>query len=161
MMARSPTRFFLTVLFGLFITACASRVDKEVGFVYEIQAVKNINPNFSGDPSPVLLRVFQLTNDVNFAKSGFTDLLATDLVGLGNELIKSNDYLVQPGSTESIKIDIAKETKYFGLVSGFMDIENASWRQLVAVPQKGKFSFGRSKLLIKVNKLSISARIPE
>ena len=145
----------------LFLTACVTPADKEVGFVYQIEAVKEINPNFSGEPSPVLLRVFQLSNDVNFAKSGFTDLLATDLGGLGNELIQSNDYLIQPGSTKSIKIDISKETKYFGLVSGFMDIENASWRQLVVVPKPGMFTFGRGKLLIRVNKLSISAQIRE
>ncbi|WP_281557389.1 type VI secretion system lipoprotein TssJ [Thalassomonas sp. RHCl1] len=160
-MAILPKLISFTALSWLLLTACVSPVDKERGFVYEIEAVKNINPNFSGDPSPVLLRVFQLTNDANFANSGFTDLLATDLGGLGNELIQSNDYLVQPGSTETIKIDISKNTKYFGLVSGFMDIENASWRQLVAVPEEKMYIFGRGKLLIRVNKLSINAQIRE
>lgn len=158
-MKKSLTFISLTALSLILLTACISPPDKEVGFIYEISAVKDINPNFSGNPSPVLLRVFQLTNDANFNKSGFTELLATDVVGLGSELIQSNDYLVQPGSIKPIQIDISKDTKYFGLVAGFMDIENASWRQLVALPEKGVFDFGRGKLLIKVNKLSIRALI--
>lgn len=145
----------------LCITSCASEPDQEVSFSYRITAAPNINPSVSQSPSPVAIKVMQLGSNANFNKADFNELLGAHERSLGTELIQVNQYLIQPGSDQEIELAISKSAKHIGVVAGFRDIENASWRSIVDVPEKGWLNFGQGELIILVNKLSIRVLIEE
>jgi type VI secretion system protein VasD len=137
----------------LFLTACGSTSENNVDFKYLISATSDINPDIEGLPSSVIVRVYQLTNKINFENANYDELFESDHNVLGTEFITLNEYFVDPNSKNDVDLKISENTRFIGIVVGYRSVEMVTWRTVITVPEE-KFWHG-SGLEIKVEKLSV------
>lgn len=127
----------------------------------EIVTAAELNPDYRGRPSPVDLILFQLTAADAFENADFFSLYDPEAAVLGGDLIERNQMLLQPGATMPFEAEFDEEARFIGVVAAFRDIENAQWRGLVELPQKGflRSLFSRSKFFIQLDALAVAATL--
>lgn len=102
-----------------------------------LTASADTNPDASGRPSPVVIRVYQLKTDAAFKGAEFFSLYDDDQKVLGPEMISRDEYVMAPSEKRTIDVAVSGETRFVGAVAAFRDIRNAQWRGLVAAPRAG------------------------
>src|SRR5262245_36394624 len=127
----------------------------------EITAAADLNPNRSGRPSPVALYVFQLKSREAFDNADYFSLTAAEATVLGGDLIERSQLMLQPGEARPMEAEFDEGARFIGFVAAFRDIENAQWRGVVELPDKGflKKMFSRTKLSIALDKLAVNASL--
>jgi type VI secretion system protein VasD len=102
-----------------------------------ISTSADVNPDASGRPSPIVIRIYQLKTDAAFTAAEFLTLFDDDKKVLGPELISRDEFVLGPAERRTLDVTVAAETRYVGAVAAFRDIRNAQWRVLVPAPRKG------------------------
>lgn len=115
----------------------AAAPDAKTNAAMTISVSAEANPDRTGRPSPVVVRVYQLKTDAAFTAASFVDLFESEDKTLGPELISRDEYVLAPKESRTIDIAISGETRFVGAAAGFRDIRNAEWRVLVPAPRKG------------------------
>ena len=118
----------------LFVAGCAAKVPKPIPIPGVLTAHAAVNPDITGRPSPVAVKVYQLRSAGSFESSDFFSLYNQAATVLGADLVSSTDITVRPGESKKFDEEIDPKTRFVGVVAGFRDIENASWRAVVPVP---------------------------
>lgn len=95
------------------------------------------NPDAAGQPSSVVLRVYQLKTDAVFSRSEFFALFDDEQKTLGSELISRDEFVLTPAENRNLQIVLNDETRFVGAVAAFRDIRNAQWRVLAKTPLRG------------------------
>ena len=127
----------------------------------EITTAEDLNPDYRGRPSPVNLIFFQLAAPDSFQNADFFSLYDSDTGVLGGDLIQRTQTMLQPGEPRTLESEFDEEARYIGVIAAFRDIENAEWRGLVELPQKGFFRnfFTRNKMYIELGALAVSISV--
>lgn len=99
-----------------------------------IVASSTVNPDRTGRPSPVVLKVFELKSLAAFDKFDFFSLFERDKETLGSELAAREDFTLQPGERKEFARKVNAETRYVGVIAAFRDIERATWRASFQLP---------------------------
>ncbi|MCB9959643.1 MAG: type VI secretion system lipoprotein TssJ [Rhodospirillaceae bacterium] len=99
-----------------------------------LAADASINPDH-GLPSPVLVRVYELTSASEFQQADFFQLLERDQETLGAAMAGREEVTLSPGGSSSMTLNFGPESRYVGVLVAFRDIDNALWRAVTAVPQ--------------------------
>lgn len=135
------------------LVACSSTTENTVDFNYSITASADINPDIAGRPSSVIVRIYQLSNKVNFENSSYDALFESNHNALGAEYITLDEYLIDPNSRKEVELKISENAKYIGVVVGYRSTDMVTWRTVKAVPKE---SFWKdSGIEIKIDKLSV------
>jgi type VI secretion system protein VasD len=125
----------------LLLSACASRGPTELVETRAwLIAGNDVNPDISGRPSPVVVRVFQLRADAEFLSSDFFALYSNEKTALGASLVARDEYVMHPGERRETRIGLSPEARYVGAIAAFRDINGAHWRALQLRPRR---TFGR------------------
>lgn len=115
----------------------AAAADARVKSPMTIAASADANPDGTGRPSPVVVRVYQLRTDAAFTSADFFALYDDEQKVLGQELISRDEYVLAPSESRVIDVAVSGDTRFVGAIAAFRDIRNAQWRAAVAaVPQK-------------------------
>lgn len=101
-----------------------------------IKTAPTVNPDLSGRPSPVVVRTYELRALGAFNSADFFSLFERESETLGSDLVGREEYDLRPGETRPYKRQLQPDTKFFGVVAAFRDLENSRWRQAVPVPAK-------------------------
>lgn len=110
------------------LSGCSSWGDEtlEQNLVINIRAATNINPNVEGKPSPVELRLFQLTNRNAFELSDFIKVYSDGQGVLKAELVAYRQLpSILPGENRQEIIPLGTGVKYIGVIAGFADYREA------------------------------------
>lgn len=132
----------------LALAAC-SGLPKQTPIDITIGADANINPGEAGEPSPVVVRVYELKGIKAFNNASFFDF-DDDTKLLGADLISSREYELTPGSEKKYDSKISSEAAYIGVVVSFRNIQSANWRDTIEL-RKSK----RNRLMIYVTSLGV------
>ena len=109
------------------------------------------NPDSSGRPSPVVVRVYQLKTDAAFTGADFFALFNDDQMVLGQELISRDEFTLSPSERKTMDVTLAADTRFVGAIAAFRDIRNAQWRVLVPATNKGlNVAVERARVLLSV-----------
>ena len=74
---------------------------------------------------------------------------------LGGDLPGQKEFNVKPGDKIAYDDTVSPETRYIGVVAGFRDIENATWRAIEpATPEEA------NTLILNVDTLSVAFQRP-
>lgn len=148
----------LLILAALLLVQPHANAAKTVKVKVAITAAEDLNPDYQERPSPVNLIVFQLKSADAFTTLDFFSLFDPEAAALGGDQISRTQMLLQPGEVREWEADFDKETRYVGVIAAFRDIENAQWRSVVELPQKGFIGrfFKKNKLKITVDSLAVS-----
>ena len=102
-----------------------------------INADGGVNPDRGGRASPIVVRVYELKSVAAFNSADFFSLFDKEQETLGGELVGREEFQLQPAETRQYRRQLQPDTKFFGVVAAFRDLEQSRWRQAVPVPAKG------------------------
>ena len=124
-MTRSSSllRLFLALLCCCMLSACG-----KPAINLSVASQPNVNPDFNGRPSPVIVKMYELRQNVAFNAADFLPLFETPLQVLGADLIAADELVFIPGEARKVKYELDRNTQYIGLVAGFRQMERGVWR---------------------------------
>lgn len=135
----TTTRVFVSIPFVLllaamlFLTSGCSRPKVQLA----VASQPNINPDHSGRPSPVLVKMYELRSDLTFRQADFHTLFEQPMQTLGADLVAADELVFIPGEARKVAYEPMPETRFVGIVAGFRQMERAQWRVLVPInPEK-------------------------
>jgi type VI secretion system protein VasD len=120
----------------LALAACSSKPPKPSPTHAQIIVSNDVNPDSSGRPSPIVVRVFQLRNDGEFASADFFALYDKEKETLGASFISREEYVLAPGETRKFDMPINPDARFLGVLAAYRDIRSAHWRALTHSPEK-------------------------
>lgn len=98
-----------------------------------VVGAKALNPDPSGRPSPVMLRLYQLGPSDAFANADFFQVMDQDKATLGPTLLDRQELAVQPDSKQTVTIQPKPDVKTLAIAAAFRAYEEAGWRALQPV----------------------------
>lgn len=118
-----------------------------------VEADDEINPYGDGESHPVVLRLYQLTEDGAFENARFLDLYQKDRPLLGDSLVDVRYLDPQlPGQQQQMEFDIQRQTRYLAVLAEFADYNNASAKALVGLGEDPQ----SEPMIIRVSGLRVS-----
>ena len=124
----------LTLTTLALLSGCGSAPKREkVGL--QISATTDVNPDLQGRPSPIILHVLELNSEEQFNRLDYTSLTQSSGAALGPDLLGKTRFVLSPGDSRQLPLELNPQTTFIGLVAGYRDIDNATWRTSVAVTQ--------------------------
>jgi len=98
-----------------------------------LEAAAGLNPDTSGRPSPVAVRLYQLKSASKFANADFFALFDHDTALLGADLLAREDLDIAPAANRTIVLERAKDARQFAVLAAYRDVDSARWRAVVDV----------------------------
>jgi type VI secretion system protein VasD len=99
-----------------------------------LKAAADVNPNDTGAPSPVVVRIYQLTGTTAFAAADFFSLQQDAAGALGDELVGDETLVLAPGAVEVYARELGDDVRFLGITAAFRDLSAGKWRSFHAVP---------------------------
>ncbi len=142
------------------LSGCAAKPPKDIEFSADIVVSENLNPDANGRASPLMLAIYQLKSVEKFQNDDFFSVFDPRGGALGDDLLRREQMMLQPGASRLLEAQFDPETAYIGLVGAFSDLENAQWRDFVEIPEESLRSkvniFKNQRLRIVVGDHSVS-----
>jgi type VI secretion system protein VasD len=101
------------------------------------QASATVNPNDADRPSPVVVRVYQLKNDVAFKAASYDKLYEDDKAALGEDLIERHVMTLRPGAQSTVSVPFSQEIRFVGIVAFLRQYDGKQWKIPIPAPLKG------------------------
>lgn len=125
------TRFFTIVLISTLSGCSFWNSPPSSQLVLNISAAPNINPNVRGEPSPLEIRIYQLTDGQAFKQADFVQLYNDPQGVLKTELLLARQLKsISPNESRQELLPLSPEIKYIGIIAGFADYGNAKGKLL-------------------------------
>jgi type VI secretion system protein VasD len=83
---------------------------------------------------PVLLKVYELSNEAEFMQASFENLWKRDEKTLGNSFQSRHEYTIYPDKVERFSFNKKEETQYIGFFATFRKPSREVWKKIVKVP---------------------------
>lgn len=128
----------LTVASSLLLSACAGAPPpppEPATLNMQISANVDVNPDMQGRPSPIILHIMELNSTEQFNRLDYMSLTQPTGSALGSELLGKNQLVMQPGDSRALPMELNPQTTVIGLVAGYRDIDNATWRTSIPITQ--------------------------
>lgn len=121
------------------LASCAQMKQKPeeqpIKIVGDIRAASNLNPDRTGRPSPVVIRVFQLRSLQQFRNAQFDDIYYRATTTLQPDLVDSaQEMVIRPSERRPYRWDVNKDTRFIGVIAAFHRLSNADWRTFIELP---------------------------
>lgn len=97
-----------------------------------------LNPDLRGRPSPVVVRIFELRNAVNFTNADFFSLYNDAKNVLGDDLVAFEEMELTPRQRIHLRYRVADTSQYVGIIAAYRDLSTANWRYVVKTVPKEK-----------------------
>lgn len=100
-------------------------------------AGKDINPDEKHSPSPLFIRLYELSSDQAFNRADFLGLYEKDDALLGKDLIAKRELnRLVPGETQEDGFVLDANTRYVGLFAEFYEYKNSKYKLVFPVTPK-------------------------
>jgi type VI secretion system protein VasD len=107
---------------------------KQATAAMQLRAASNLNPDDSGRPSPLRVRLYELKSVSGFNGQDFFSLYERDKDVLGPDLVAREEIQVEPGMQKSFNRKLSPDTKFLAVLAPYRNIERAKWRASMEVP---------------------------
>jgi type VI secretion system protein VasD len=145
---------------ALGLLGCGSSPPKPTPANAMLVVAGDANPDDTGRPSPVVVRVYQLKEEGAFNDADYFALIDHEQQALGSALLAREEYELAPGQSRKIELKIAPDARFLGAIAGFRDIGNAHWKALSPTPKKGLRDLLRTqKLTISISRSAIGIAV--
>ncbi|WKY59221.1 type VI secretion system lipoprotein TssJ [Vibrio sp. SNU_ST1] len=121
----------------LMITACSSSDSAPAVTQYSltVKADTTVNQYNDAQANPVVVRLYQLTDQQLFKQLPFIDLYNNDLQLLAANLVSKQVLpIVLPNSEQQLTLDINKNTQYIAALIEFADYQNSTAKTVLMMP---------------------------
>ena len=125
-----------------------------------VTATADINPDRSGRPSPVVLRIYQLRRADAFRQSDFFAIFDNETATLADALISRQDMTVRPGTSQEFPVAVDPAAQYIGVLAAFQDFIGAQWRTTVELQELRTGIFRKPvRVVVQVAGRSVTATV--
>lgn len=102
-------------------------------------AEPDVNPNDSGDASPIEFQLVTLAEDSRLLATDY-DLVTRDLKkALGKNYLDHQDYTLLPGQFKYLPpVKLEEKTRYLGVIAHYASPDRAEWRKVVKLRSTGQ-----------------------
>ena len=115
-----------------------------------LAGLPNQNPDISGRPSPVILKMYELRNDSAFKQAEMGPLFEDPLGTLGADMVAFDEITMVPGEAKVLVYEPAEETRFVGVMASFRQLGHGPWKIIKAInPEK------KSKIALELNSASL------
>jgi type VI secretion system protein VasD len=114
-----------------------------------LSAAQNVNPDPSGQPLSVVVRIYQLKDSGRLESADYNAIWKSDKETLSDDFLDRQERIVQPGAREALEIKANPLTAYLGVVALFRNPSGDTWRKII--PVKGK----NPKITLSIREQSI------
>src|SRR5262245_59569093 len=125
-----------SIALALVASTCASAPPKPSKARVALTASADSNPDATGRPSPIVVRVYQLKGEAAFANADFFALYDDEQKVLGSELIGRDEFVLAPAERRTVEVAVSGAARFVGIIAAFRDIRNSEWRVVVPAPLK-------------------------
>ncbi|WP_036178405.1 type VI secretion system lipoprotein TssJ [Marinomonas sp. MED121] len=102
-------------------------------------ADEKVNPNSSGEATPIEFTVFELEDDSMFMSADYEQLIEDFKAALSSNYIDNYDYVLLPSQFKFIEsIEIDEDTNYIGVMVSYSDPDTSQWKKVVKVKPLGR-----------------------
>ncbi|MCI0507296.1 MAG: type VI secretion system lipoprotein TssJ [Gammaproteobacteria bacterium] len=123
------------------LAAGCSATKKALGMVSKIdiaiKAEKDVNPDAQGNPSPVMVRFYELSDVDNFRKADFATLVNNEQTAIGNQIIERDEFVLKPEEHRSFVRRVKPDTRYIGILAAYHNEANIKWRAVLSLNTDG------------------------
>lgn len=102
----------------------------------------NVNPDHTGRPSPVIVKIYEMRSDLAFSHSDFRLLFESPVQVLGSDLLAADEMVLVPGEARRVVYEPLQGTRFLGVLAGFRQMERARWRTVAPVDCDGENAVG-------------------
>jgi type VI secretion system protein VasD len=123
--------FLIMLIMGGVTVGCGSGV-KDVRVT--LLPTNRLNPDESGAPLSVIVRVYQLRNRERFERADFRALWKNDEKVLEGDLLERKEITVYPDTKTSVElqVDQKKGVQFLGIMALFRKPQGELWRQVTS-----------------------------
>lgn len=125
----------LVALLAVLLAACAAAPPQKEQLSMNIQAATDVNPDLQGRPSPIIVHIMELKSVEQFNGLDYMSLSDPSGGPLGADLVSRNQIVLSPGASRQMPMELDAATTAIGLVAGYRDMDNATWKQAVPITQ--------------------------
>lgn len=100
----------------------------------------DLNPDKSGRPSPVVVRLYSLVSPANFENADFVSLYQNEQEILGSDFLRREEKNFQPDEKFEAQLEFNERAGFIGIMAAYQDIEQAKWR-LVLPLERGAHNY--------------------
>ena len=113
--------------------------DQPSAIALHAYAAAEVNRNFGGEPSPIVVRIFALSSDHRLFSYDFFSLSEDTKETLGVTLLEELDEnMLEPDSYKILgPYELPKRTKKIAVIAEYLDIETEVWRTAIKVQDIG------------------------
>ncbi len=95
------------------------------------------NPDASGRPSPVAIRLYSLNTSAKFESSDIFALTERERATLGEDDAGSEEFVLRAGESRTLTRVPKSGVQFLGVTALFRDIDHATWRAVQPVAAHG------------------------
>lgn len=127
---------WLIALSMLMLAGCAAEAPVRPPSVrLDISAAAGLNPDPQGRASPVVLRVYELTDPYDFQRLDFFELCDHGDAALGKAGLARIAVTVRPGQRLTLLRDADPKTRFLGVAVAYREIDRAAWQAVAKLPE--------------------------
>jgi type VI secretion system protein VasD len=98
-----------------------------------LAADPNDNPTPTGQGTPLVIRVYQLSSDAAFGTAEFFQLFNQDQATLKTDLVKKDEYILAPSQTKAATLNPLDTVTEIGIFAAYQNYQTVTWRATVDV----------------------------
>jgi type VI secretion system protein VasD len=151
-------KFFIYTVFALSLSGCASgpNIKEQTKLDLTLNADINQNSNNKGQPSPLMVRVYELKSEALFEATDFFTLQSNDTNILAADILLREEFLMRPGESRNIRRKSNPETIAIGVIAAYQDLGQSVWRAVYKMPPAPEAVWYRTMVPANRSKLNIS-----
>ncbi len=140
-MAKHLIHVFLGIMLCGVISGCASWVASDITKLdIRLTASGDLNPDISGRPSPLVVRLYEIKAPSVFENADFYSLYDYGKETLGPDFVAMEELTLKPGEQLNMKLALQQDTNYIAILGAYRDMNKANWRRVFPVSLKNKNS---------------------
>ncbi|TFY88000.1 type VI secretion system lipoprotein TssJ [Pseudomonas nabeulensis] len=101
-----------------------------------LTASDEVNPDGHGRPSPVVVQLLELRHPVAFENADFFSLYGRGEHALPKDWVADEELELRPGEQLKLKLNIAPQSRYVGVLAAYRDLPHVQWRVVLPVPHR-------------------------
>lgn len=121
----------------------------------QIESSNMVNLGVNGEASPVILKLYELSEPSSFNAADFFALFNDDKAILGGDLTHKTELVLKPGESKNLLLQPNDDAKSLGLFAAFRLLDNAQWRANATIEQHKTQS-----MVIKLEQNQLKVELP-
>lgn len=127
-------KFLVLFVVAFVVTACSmTRYVATPSDKITLKAEAEVNPDLEGRPSPISVKVYELSSRATFDALDFDKAWSNATVVLSDQLLSSAEFVLLPKQTKQHQIALRPNTTHIAIVAAYRDIDHAKWKRVYAV----------------------------